>query len=205
MPWDTSLNKDLHDAIKYHVAATANFRKADTRRFDMTTPKRGTEAYRRVLQVYPLPEWVIQDVDKVFLSLKMVWDTKGIKVDGVRNSPGRCHVKSSTPHGGYHPQKQGYDDYGEKALHEDVKVGNTVKLEHSVNRAEGKETVGNQKWVKKEASPPRPNEKRTRPTENEAENEEGKEEEKEEMTSEMPKSPPRQKRTARLHTISITK
>jgi hypothetical protein len=33
MPWDTSLNKDLHDAIKYHVAATADFKKADPRKF----------------------------------------------------------------------------------------------------------------------------------------------------------------------------
>jgi hypothetical protein len=56
MPWDTSLNKDLHDAVKYHVAATADFTKFDQRKFDMTTPKKGTDAYRRVLQVYPLPE-----------------------------------------------------------------------------------------------------------------------------------------------------
>jgi hypothetical protein len=98
-------------------------------------------------------------------------------------------VKSSAPHGGYHPRKQGYEDYGEKALHEDAKFGNVVKLEHSVNRAEGKETaVGNQKWVKKqEASPRRPNEKRTPPTENETENEDKRKEEKEEMISEMPK------------------
>ena len=27
MPWDTSLDKDLHDAVKYHVAATADFPK----------------------------------------------------------------------------------------------------------------------------------------------------------------------------------
>jgi hypothetical protein len=61
------------------------------------------------------------------------------------------------------------------------------------------------KWVKKEALPQRPNEKRRRLTENETENEDkGKEEEKEEMTSEMPKSPPQQKQTARLHNILIT-
>jgi hypothetical protein len=67
MPWDTSLNKDLHDAIKYNVAVTADFTKANPpRRFDMTTPKRGTKTYRRVLQVYPLPERVIQDMDKSF-------------------------------------------------------------------------------------------------------------------------------------------
>jgi hypothetical protein len=39
MPWDTTLNKDLHDAVKYHVAATADFEKADPRKFNMTTPK----------------------------------------------------------------------------------------------------------------------------------------------------------------------
>jgi hypothetical protein len=32
MPWDTSLNKDFHDAVKYHVAVTADFEKADSGR-----------------------------------------------------------------------------------------------------------------------------------------------------------------------------
>jgi hypothetical protein len=45
MPWDTSLYKDLHDAVKYHVAATADFAKAEPRKFDMMTPKKGTDAY----------------------------------------------------------------------------------------------------------------------------------------------------------------
>jgi predicted flap endonuclease-1-like 5' DNA nuclease len=196
MPWDTSLNKDLHDAVKYHVAATADFEKADPRKFDMTTPKKGTWAYRRVLQVYPLPKRVIQDVEKVFLSMKIVRDAKGIKVDGVGNSSGKRHVKSSSAsRGGYRPRKQRHDNYGEKVLHDDAKVGNTIKLADSVNRAQGKKIVGSKKWVKKEASPQKPNEKRMRQpevvklkqkrmrtTENEAETDE-----------EMPMSPPQEK------------
>ena len=87
MHWDTSLNKDLHDAVKYHVAATADFAKANLRKFDMVTPKKGTDlAYREVLQVYPLPERVVQDVGKVFASLKIVRDTKEIKVDRAASS-----------------------------------------------------------------------------------------------------------------------
>jgi hypothetical protein len=39
----------LHDAVKYHVAATADFLKDDPRKFDMMTPKKGTDAYRGVL------------------------------------------------------------------------------------------------------------------------------------------------------------
>jgi hypothetical protein len=88
-------------------------------------------------------------VDKVFL--KIVRDAKGIKVDGIRNSPGKHHMKPSAPCGGYHPRKQRNDDYSEKALHKDAEVRNTAKPEHSVNRAEGKSTVNNQKWVKKES------------------------------------------------------
>jgi hypothetical protein len=104
-----------------------------------------------VLEVYPLLERVIQDVNKVFLSLKIVRDARGIKVDGIGNSPGKCHVKSSSsaPHGGYRPRKQGYQLQRESP-YEDAKVGNTVKLKHLVLRAEAKETVGNQKWIKKE-------------------------------------------------------
>jgi hypothetical protein len=48
------------------------------------------------------------------------------------------------------PWTQRLDDYGEKSLHHDAKLGNAVKLEHSVSRAEGKEIVGDQKWIKKE-------------------------------------------------------
>jgi hypothetical protein len=145
-------------------------------------------------------------VEKVFVSLKIVREAKGIKVDGAGNSPGNCHVKSSARRGGYRPRRQAYDDYGEKLLHADAEVGNTVKLEHSVNRAAGKETVGNQKWIKKEKavnkeekqtepSPWRPNKKRMQPTETEAENEEEMKN-NEEVNMEMPKSPPRQKRVA---------
>ncbi len=71
-----------------------------------------------MLEVYPLLERVIRDVDKVFLSLKIVQDARGIKVNSVGNSPGKRHVTSlsSDPRGGYHPQKQRYDDYGKKAI-----------------------------------------------------------------------------------------
>jgi hypothetical protein len=57
-------------------------------------------------------------------------------------SPGKCHVKYFAACGGYHPRKQHHDDYGEKILHDDAKAGNRVKLEDSVNRAQGKEIVG---------------------------------------------------------------
>jgi hypothetical protein len=104
------------------------------------------------------------------------------------------------------------DEYGEKSLVEDAKLGNALKHEHSVSTAEGKEIVGNQKWVKKEEGeeqenimvknnnkqmdppPRRPNKRRTR-TEKEAENDRG----TQENNTEMPKSPPRQKRVAGVH------
>ena len=87
--------------------------------------------------MYPLQYPVVQDVDKVFVSLKIVRNAKGIKVDGVGNSPGKCHVKSSALCGGYRPRKQRLDDYGKKVLRNDAKVGNRVKLEDSVKRAQG--------------------------------------------------------------------
>jgi hypothetical protein len=109
----------------------------------------------------------------MFLSLKTVRDAKGIKVDGMGNSPRKCHVKSSAACGGYRPRKHCHDNYGgKKVLHDDAKVGNTVKLEDSVNRAQGKAIVGSKKWVKKEASPQRPNEKRMRQPTGEKEPEE---------------------------------
>jgi hypothetical protein len=120
MPWDTSLNKDLHDAIKYHVAATADFYDDDHRKFDMSTPKRGVAAYKRALTLYPLQHRVVQDVTKVFQSMLAVHHARGIKIDGLGNRPGKWFLRSSKPRGGYHPRLQAEDDYGAKVVHDDA-------------------------------------------------------------------------------------
>ncbi len=55
--------------MKYHVAATADITNNDPTKFDMTRPNKGTLAYRRVLEVYPLSHRVVLDVDNVFVYL----------------------------------------------------------------------------------------------------------------------------------------
>ena len=44
MPWDTSLNNDLDEAVNSHVSMTFELQDCP-RKFDLSTPKRGVSAY----------------------------------------------------------------------------------------------------------------------------------------------------------------
>jgi hypothetical protein len=44
MSLDTTLNRDLHESTRKHVVVTGRFDNEDGRKFDMSTPKRGSSA-----------------------------------------------------------------------------------------------------------------------------------------------------------------
>ena len=50
MPWDCSLNKDLKDAVMQHVCYMRHLPEEDERKFSLSTPKRGSWAFRRILE-----------------------------------------------------------------------------------------------------------------------------------------------------------
>ena len=49
MPLDSTLNKDVDDAVKMHVAYISHLLNTDKRKFSMATPSKGIRAYKNFL------------------------------------------------------------------------------------------------------------------------------------------------------------
>ena len=71
MPWDNNLNQDVHLCVNTQVMYTTDYDEEDERKFSLSTPKRVSYAYRRVLHprtgVAPSSARIIQDVNKVLV------------------------------------------------------------------------------------------------------------------------------------------
>jgi hypothetical protein len=92
MPWDCSLNKDLKDAVMRHVCYTCNLPEDDERKFSLSTPKRGSWAFRRILEHEdgaPSSERILQDIAKVFESMEKIREAKGALIAGIGDRKGR--------------------------------------------------------------------------------------------------------------------
>jgi predicted flap endonuclease-1-like 5' DNA nuclease len=86
MPWDCSLNKDLKDAVMQHMCYTCHLPEEDKRKFSLSTPKRGSWAFRRILEHEdgsPSSERILQDVRKVFQSMERIRKAKGSLIPGI--------------------------------------------------------------------------------------------------------------------------
>jgi hypothetical protein len=144
MPWDLSLNKDVHEDTNRHAVLAHELAEDDRTKFDLSTPKRGSWAYQRVLQICPSSARIKQDVLKVFDSMEKVRKAGGILVEGMGKNYGRWYenVRIRQPCGGYRPRRMARDDYGEgkRQMHDDAKVTIAVKLVQSLIRVAGKKT-----------------------------------------------------------------
>jgi hypothetical protein len=89
MPWDLSLNKDAHEDTNRHAVLTHELAEDDPRKFDLSTPKRGSWVNQRVLQICPGSARIKQDVLKVFHSMEKVRKAGGILVEGLGKNYGR--------------------------------------------------------------------------------------------------------------------
>jgi hypothetical protein len=70
MPLDNSLNKDLHEAVSRHRAATCHIRDGeDEQKFSISTPERGVDAYFRRLQGAPTSERITQETATASLAV----------------------------------------------------------------------------------------------------------------------------------------
>jgi hypothetical protein len=83
MPWDLSLNKDAHEDTNRHVVLTHELADEDPKKFDLSTPKRGSWACQRVLQICHCSKQIKQDILKVFNSMEKVRKAGGILVEGL--------------------------------------------------------------------------------------------------------------------------
>ena len=74
MPWDLSLNKDAHEDTNRHIVLTHELANDDPRKFDLSTPKRGSWACQRVLQICLCSKRIKQDIHEVFDSTRRKFD-----------------------------------------------------------------------------------------------------------------------------------
>jgi hypothetical protein len=151
MPWDSSLNQDVHAAVQRHILLTLKLAVTDIRKFDLSTPKRGSSAYHRILQVVPSSEQIIHDVDKVFNSMLIVKCALGMHCPGVgsRNYGIRYTkvAKKRSGDGGHRKKK--FDDYDDAVVHPDAETSVRMNIEESLSHAEGSNPGKLGKWTKK--------------------------------------------------------
>jgi hypothetical protein len=102
MLWDLSLNKDVHEDTNRLVVLTHELAGGDPRKFDLSTPKRGSWAYQQVLQICPGSARIKQDSLKVFNSMEKVRKAGGILVEGLGKNYRRRYenVRIRQPCGG---------------------------------------------------------------------------------------------------------
>ena len=79
---DSSLNKDIHEAVNRHIQMTSAFEKDDPRRFRLDTPLNGAKAYLKILDpsengVAPTSLRIIQDTEKVLIAIKKIIEADG--------------------------------------------------------------------------------------------------------------------------------
>jgi hypothetical protein len=108
MPWDLSLNKDSHENTNRHVVLTHELADDDPKKFDLSTPKKGSWADQRVLKIFPSSKQIKQDILNVFVNMEKVWKAGGILVEGLGKNYGERYdnVKiKQRPGGCYRPRK----------------------------------------------------------------------------------------------------
>ena len=96
MAWDCSLNKDVDDALRRHVVATAHLDIKDPRKFSMRTPREIERAIFRLMdpafsgeEGVPTASRIREDCMKVLESYKTVVEERGRLVEGLGNRTGR--------------------------------------------------------------------------------------------------------------------
>ena len=76
-----SLNQDIHEGVKAHIAATGHLKGDDERKFMGDTPKNLTESYLAVWSGCPTDKRIEQDVDRFVTACEAIVEKKGVRLD----------------------------------------------------------------------------------------------------------------------------
>jgi hypothetical protein len=149
----SSLNQDVHVVVQRHVLLTLKLAVDDNKKFDLSTLKRGSWAYHRILEVVPNSNRIIHDVDKVVESMLIVKSALGVHCPGVGSrNYGVRHIKVDRKRsGGGGHRKKALDDYNDAVVHPDTKHSVKMKIEDSLARADGKNSGKLAKWMKEDS------------------------------------------------------
>ena len=93
MPWDTHLNKDLHDCHDVHVLYTKYLPDESDEKHCGSTPKRIAKSYSRLVRHCPGSRRIMQDVNRIIESLQAIVEAQGVVVNGLGDRKGRRHQK----------------------------------------------------------------------------------------------------------------
>jgi len=153
MPLDASLNKDVDDGVHSHIVFTEGLASEDPRKFCMTTPLKGSFAYRRVWNSpvivgvengvidpggTPSSKRIIQDIDKFTTSCMSIYKHKGTVVPGLGTRNGHrneAEAKNRGQVGGARTKKP--DSVSTKFIHPDARGSRQNLLLASKKRFNG--------------------------------------------------------------------
>ena len=113
-PCDSSLFSHLNSAVNRHVIATQGYDDQE-KQFSLSTPRRTASAYKRVWLLYPRPETIRKDIEKVLGSFLAVFEAQGKIVHGLGDRNGRRHVAVKKL-GGKRERRRAFNDYDTKQL-----------------------------------------------------------------------------------------
>ena len=94
MPLDNSLNQDVHESVRHHIAATFYLPNDHDDKFQLSSPKEIVRAYRRVFtpsskgEGIPSSTRIIQDVNKMVFSMSRIKEEAGAVVEGIASHDG---------------------------------------------------------------------------------------------------------------------
>jgi hypothetical protein len=148
MPWDEQLNNTVKVSLMFHAVQTHHLEsttenqsllpESDPRKwkFDLSTSKRLSYAFRRVLEVVPTSANIVHDTLAVFESILKIRDAGGVRLT---RRTGKCNepIANKKKRGGARKRKQALDDCGCKIIHIHVELGMRTSLEDCKSRFDG--------------------------------------------------------------------
>ena len=131
MPMDATLNKDVDDGVRYHVALTYNLAHDDPKKFSLSTPKRGSSAYLRVWEQCPPSNRIIEDTDKFLKALTKISNANGVAITDVprkghRHDAGSISLKKR---GGVRMKRE---EAKVRWVHEDARQSRVSSIQSSI-------------------------------------------------------------------------
>ncbi len=134
MPLDNSLNQDIHVAVRRNTMWSLVLRKfvshGDNRLFSMATPRLIAAAYTRAVNpitgISPSPKRIVQDVNKAVNAILVIFNAKGVYVEGLASgrTGGHRHTSQLTMDnnwGGKRMRHEYNPTLNDELMHEDIR------------------------------------------------------------------------------------
>lgn len=79
-------------------AITSDLDKDDPKKFKMGTPSEVSDAMDRTWEIFPAPEWIVEDILRFPVALQRIKDVKGAVVPEMDNRKGRRKISKMPYH-----------------------------------------------------------------------------------------------------------